>query len=291
MKKNSKISFAFLLLGTTLILGNLSSTVFASVIDMTDGNQTIQGQESVQIEALGYLGTAYHITAHNIVVHVKDVPKLNIWLASEACVSVIPPTEGEKDRDRVTPVINVPTLQSKAGVYSAELSIKEDPMVHTTIKIFVLNNSSSSDGRTVLLGHNFQLTKAEKMRLTTEKEEIVAGIHAYDVVSGQEITSEVQEKPGDLEKYLQEDLKPVTQKFLVRGVSLTLQASTLLTPSKGQDNSMSSINSLRDSLPDTGDKGNSLSALGMFVFTLLGLFVVNKQLEKKGREENDETTI
>ena len=94
-----------------------------------------------------------------------------------------------------------------------------------------------------------------------------------------------------MEKYLQEDLKPVTQKFLVRGVSLTLQASTLLTPSKGQDNSMSSINSLRDSLPDTGDKGNSLSALGMFVFTLLGLFVVNKQLEKKGREENDETTI
>lgn len=288
MKKNSKISFAFLLLGTTLILGNSSPTVFASIIDMTDENQTIQGQESVQIEALGYLGTPYHMTAHNIVVHVKDIPKLNIWLASEACVSVMTPTEGEKDS--VTPVINAPTLQSKAGVYPAELSIKEDPMVHTTIKIFVLDNYSSTDGRTVLLGHNFQLTKAEKMRLTTEKEEIVAGIHAYDVVSGQEITSEVQEKPGDLEKYLQEDLKPVAQKFSVRGVSLTLKASTLLTPGKGQDNGMSSINNLRDSLPDTGDMGNSLSALGMFVLTLLGLFVVNKQLEKKGKEENDETT-
>ena len=287
MKKNSKLSFAFLLLGTTLILGNSSSTVFASVIDMTDGHQTIQGQKSVQIEALGYLGTAYHMTAHNIVVNVKDVPKLNIWIASEACVSVMPPTEGETDR--VTPIINAPTLQSKAGVYPAELSIKEDPMVHTSIKIFVLDDSSSSDGQTVILGHNFQLTQAEKMGLTTEKEEIVAGIHAYDVISGQDITSEVQEKPGDLEKYLHEDLKPVTQKFSVRGVNLTLQASTLLTPGGDQNNGMPSINSLRDKLPDTGDRGDNLSTLGMFVFTLLGLFFVNKQLGKKEKEENNET--
>lgn len=254
---------------------------------MTNSNQTIQGQESVQIEALGYLGTAYHMTAHNIVVNVKDVPKLNIWIASEACVSVMPPTEGETDR--VTPIINAPTLQSKAGVYPAELSIKEDPMVHTSIKIFVLDDSSSSDGQTVILGHNFQLTQAEKVGLTTEKEEIVAGIHAYDVISGQDITSEVQEKPGDLEKYLHEDLKPVTQKFSVRGVNLTLQASTLLTPGGDQNNGMPSINSLRDKLPDTGDRGDNLSTLGMFVFTLLGLFFVNKQLGKKGKEENNET--
>lgn len=287
MKKNSKFYSTFLLLGTTLFLGGPSSTVFASVYDQGDGTQAVQGQDNAQIEALGYLGTAYDMRAHNIVVHVKEVSKLNIWRASEASVSVSLPTE--VGTDKVTPVIQAPTLQAKAGVYPAELSIKEDPTVHTSIKIFVLDDSSATDGHTVLLGHDFQLTKAEKMKLNPEKVEVVAGIHAYDVASGQDISAEVQEKSGDLQNYLQEDLKPVAQHFSVRGVNTTLQASTLLSP--GQESGNSSNHQSGDSLPDTGERENSLSALGMFVFTLLGLFMVNKGSWKKVKEENDETII
>lgn len=256
MKKNSKLSSTFLLLGATLILGSTTSSVSASVYDRGDGTQAVQGQDNAQIEALGYLGTAYEMTAHNIVVHVKEVPKLNVWRASEASVSVSLPTE--EGTDKVTPVIHASTLQAKAGVYPAELSIKEDPTVHTSIKIFVLDDSSATDGRTVLLGDDFQLTKAEKKKLSPEKEEVVAGIHAYDVASGQDISSEVQAKAGDLQKYLQEDLKPVAQHFSVRGVNLTLQASTLLSPGQEQDSGTASNNRSGASLPDTGERENSL---------------------------------
>lgn len=279
MRKKLRGSSAFLL-GLSLFFygtGNLLASADTFVM---------QGQSDTEIEMKGYIGTAYQLNAHNIVVHVKDVKGMNIWKASGASVSITGPTDSTLDK--VTPWVSAPTLKAEIGAYKVTLGIQEDATVHREITVFVVDDVTVTDKETLLFGQDFELTPGEKRNLTAEKVKAVAKVRAYDIQSGAEITKEVKTNTQDLMHYLQEDEKAVTQRFSVRGVTLEVQASTLL-PSEqsthgttgGEDGTFVS----GGKLPSTGESNNLLAMMGIAFLTLLSLLLVHhKGLIKRKNE-------
>ncbi len=280
VKKIQNKSFFLYLIGIISLLVSTPCVSFASVLPAEGDRQILQGQEQTSIESLGYIGTTYKLTAHNIIVHVKNVSQLDIWKASEANVSTVSPIG--RETDKVTPFIDKSNLKAKVGTYKVKLGIREDGSVSTVITVFVVEGPYSTDGQTLLYGHDFQLTRAEKQQLTVEKVKKIAGIRAYDIASGQEITSEVEGNAADLAQYLQEDQRPVDQTFSVRKVRLTVRGSTLSSSDVSPQENFKTLNSNRSGkvLPHTGEREDILYFVGV-LFIFLFLFFAHETNRKE----------
>ncbi|MFK4881366.1 hypothetical protein ACI1TC_09200 [Lactococcus petauri] len=262
----------FLLILITLLLFTNNNKVIANTIEAVSEPDT-------QVEFIGYIGSYYSILANNIVIHIKDLPKLDIWRDSKASVVLLDPTYVKLDK--VTPVVSSSNIREKVGVYKARLSIKEDPKICKTINIYVVDDRVALGKEVLLYGHDFELTKIEKQNLTVEKEKIIAGVRAYDINSGTDITKEVNIKEGDLELYLQNDTKTISQNFYVRELDLEIKASTLL-----ESNITSKVGDIQLKrgvrLPSTGEISNNLFAQGLlFIILLLQLIIFNSKLKNR----------
>ena len=68
-------------------------------------------EPDTQVEFIGYIGSYYSILANNIVIHIKDLPKLDIWRDSKASVVLLDPTYVKLDK--VTPVVSSSNIREK----------------------------------------------------------------------------------------------------------------------------------------------------------------------------------
>lgn len=280
MRKKHIISF---------IIFNFSLGLFFYRVGVVNSDViSIQDTQAPQIEAKGYIGAKYGITANNIVVHLKDLPKLDIWRASKATVYSKVPVE--TTLNNLTPLIKSTTLKEEVGVYTAELGIEEDTTIQKIVYIFVVGDKSVMDDKTLLVGQDFQLTKEKKNSINNRNVKEIANVHAYDLLSGKDITLEVEVNTKDLGLYLAEDEYTVPLNFSVRKLNLEIEASTLLNNSSIFENPNIFKGTNSSSLPNTGDRNNfTLFVLGILLLVLSFVFIIFKFLSKNKLKNEKET--
>lgn len=259
------------------------------------GDSTAERETNGAITTQGLLGTEtsdkYTLEANNFIIHVKDVPRMDILTLSNA---KLVSNEGDIS-DRLTASSNVNLKAPKVGVYEAAIVLEEEPSIQTTISIFVVDDTTISDGQKIIYGHDFEMKQSERQTLTAVKAKELSGIRAYDVKSGGEETEKVSVNKKQLEDYIQgNNLSPmpldwslssyegrvVTKRVYIKTVKDTHGSS--LPP--GKDNNKTGQ---KKSLPTLGAQGVLLFVVIGLLFMFSAVFLV-LFLKRKKEERSDE---
>lgn len=269
-----------------------SSFLFS--LSPTFAETTIVGGTEGEVLTRGLLGTRYSIEAQNFVIHVKDVPNMDILSLSKA--QLTQSSEGEASGNLQ---VLSSSVEAKAGVYGAVIALEEEPSIQTTISIFVVDDSTVQDGRKVIYGHDFQMKQGEKQGLTETQAKRLGAVRAYDIPSGVEETEKVSVNKKQLTTYIENknyaplpldwslsstDGRVVTKRIYAKTIREGKAVDKVHPPKASK--SFGASGGKKGFLPSTGVKE-------MMFLVLLGLFLMGGSvfliiLLKRKKEEDEE---
>ena len=237
----------------------LLSCVYPSLIQ-AQADINSNGNPKGEVQTLGYIGVHYVLAAQNFIVHVRDVPKLDIFERAQAQVRVL----GAFDGEPVTVKMQLLStdIRAEVGVYTAQLGIEHDKMVSKELVIYVIDDTTAFDDLTVLFAQDFQMKKSEKSSLTAGKVKALAKVKAYEVISGRELGDEVLVDQEKMLTYVKTHHEPTNLEFSVASkkygqLKVGVQATTIDDSKKGK-------------LPALGNGRISLFALGLLMILWAG---------------------
>jgi LPXTG-motif cell wall-anchored protein len=138
----------------------------------------------------------YEITANNFTVHIRDVDTVNIIDKSGAQAS-----NANDSTDLINIEVKTP-LKKEVGVQNITLGIDKDDSITTTIQVFVVDDSTTIQDRTVIYANDFTMKYKEKANLTSNQAKILANVKAYDVTTARDLTQDVTAHEQDLKNYI-----------------------------------------------------------------------------------------
>jgi LPXTG-motif cell wall-anchored protein len=94
------------------------------------------------------------------------------------------------------------TLKKEIGVQTVELGIDKNDTTTKSIQVFVVDDSTTVQDRTVIYANHFTMKYSEKSTLTNEKAKTLANVKAYDIPTARDLTQDVTVHEQDLNDYI-----------------------------------------------------------------------------------------
>lgn len=247
----------------------------------TFADNTIQSEATGEVLIQGMLGTqsSYSIEAKNFVIHIKDVPKMDILTLSDAKLM----SNGSETSGALQVLDN--SVKAKAGVYGAVIVLEENQSVQATITIFVVDDSSVYDDHKIIYGQDFQVKHSEKRDLTELKAKKLAMIRAFDIQSGQEETDKVTVNNGQLESYIQSNKnKPFPLDWSLESKNDTIITKRIYASASSEK--VVGDNNNKGTLPNLGVK-NSVTLVAFGLILIFGvIYIINFMKRRNDGNKN-----